>query len=819
MVSVKEYIEKLIGNAFKNSNIVIWKDQERFFEEFFKEFIMEGVTNVTYNNSITQLKATIEKEDPFISNKYLIYVALEDFDSDYEYFGKTVAVNLFDILNLRFGLKYSRDLYCFVNDYKGYIVTNFDKLKEYHNGTPLDVNGLKELVIKVIFELNHFNMDDLIIKLMFAPNKIKLFELIKKPTLISFFNQQLEENYGIKLQVDSVQEFADKIAFSMLVNAYYYQADGRGMDSYESFIVSDEIKRERIFNFVDDIWRSNDKYKEQYVYYSNKYQNQFMKRLPSTSVKESIYVSEYKSDIFIAIDEKLYDEVKRNIKDVIYSEGDSKLLDKVYATVKSRQDSFWSKNDLFMKWTGIGYLIDFLYQYIDFSTQYKNKTYIKVENLIKDYTEHLYKIDYNYRRFREVSMEIDIEGSLINKINQMYNIFLDDINYKYSLLIEKLDKYSIEGITNQQVVWDDFVKQQGKKCIIFADALNYELGKEIEEKLSQFETKNTTMVSFLPSITEVGMTRLVMHSNEKLILKGENNGISISTDKYEKNLIYRDNRKAKMLQDIFDLDFKEISNILMESTDNLKNNIVIFSRDIDNVGESGVSFAIEIFRNNIRDIIKVVNILSNKGYTIFISSDHGFLYAVENKPIKSPQGNYIKLSSRYGIGNNIQSEHIVKCSDWASIESDYNLVFARGIAEYSIKGGNEDFAHGGISLQENIIPYIKIKPLVQEKQNDIKYKFIVPEKIRSKVVRINIECNKENAELEFVVSLEGSKFTEKKNFSVQLENGRAEIKYRLYEKLPPNNKFVIIKIFDEESKIKLHEGRAYVDLIDDKKLF
>ena len=466
MAAVEEYIEKLIENAFKNSNIVIWKDQEGYFEEFFKKFIMEGVTNVTYNNSITQLKVTIEKEDPFILNKYLIYVATENFDSDYEYFGETVAANLFDILHLRFGLKYSRDLYRFVNDYKGYIVTTFDKLKEYHNGTSLDVNGFKELVIKVIFELNHFNMDDLIIKLMFAPNRVKLFELIRKPTLISFFYQQLEENYGIKLQVDSVQEFTDKVAFSMLVNAYYYQADGRGMDSYESFIVSDEIKRERIFNFVDDVWRNNDKYKEQYIYYSNKYQDQFIERLPSMSVKESVHVSEYKSDIFIATDEKLYDEVKRNIKEVIYSEGDIKLLDKVYAIIKNRQDTFWAKNGLFVKWTGIGYLIDFLYQYLDFSTQYKNKTYIKVEDLIKDYTQHLYKIDYNYRKFREVSMEIDIDGLLINKVNQMYNIFLDDINYKYSSLIEKLDKYSIEGIPNQQIVWDDFVKQQGKKLTI-----------------------------------------------------------------------------------------------------------------------------------------------------------------------------------------------------------------------------------------------------------------------------------------------------------------------------------------------------------------
>lgn len=129
----------------------------------------------------------------------------------------------------------------------------------------------------------------------------------------------------------------------MLVNAYYYQADGKEMSSYESFIVSDEVKRERIFNFVDNVWRNNNKYKEQYIYYSNKYQNQFIETLPSMSVKESIHINECKSDIFIVIDEKLYDEVKRNIKEVIYSESDTKLLDKVYATIKNRQDTLVKK--------------------------------------------------------------------------------------------------------------------------------------------------------------------------------------------------------------------------------------------------------------------------------------------------------------------------------------------------------------------------------------------------------------------------------------------------------------------------------------------
>lgn len=816
---MKDYIKKLIDDAFKNKNIVIWHDNERYFEKFFNEFHMDGVTNIYYTNSITQLKFMIEKNDPYIKEKYLIYVTSDNFDCDYEYFGKSITVNLFDIFKLTFGIKYNKKLFDFVNEYKGYIVTNFDKLKEYYNGTTLSVNDLKDLVLEVAFQINHFNMDDIVIRLMFAPNKSKLFELIKKPTLLNYFYQRLQENYGIKLQEKTIESFIDKVSFFMLANAFYYQADGRGMNSYESFIISDSIKRERIFKFVDDVWRNNDKYKQEYIDCCKKYQADFINDSIDTVVNDAALLDETKCDIFIDIDEKLYNEVKKKVNDVIYSENDIKLLNDIYYIIKIRQNTFWSKNKLFTKWTSIGYLIDFLKASFDFNINYKDKIYLKIEDLIGDYIRCLYKIDFNYRKFREVLTEIDIEGLTISKINQIYNLYLDDINYKYSMLVEKLPEFKIDGIANQQMVWKDFVRQKGKKCIIFADALNYELGKELEGNLSEFNIEFTVMLSSLPSITQVGMTKLIMNPDESMILKSENSSISIITDKCNKNFVQRNSRKEKMMNDVHNIQFEEISNLLMRSIGDIQDSIAVFSRDIDSIGESGISFGIEIFRNNIRDIVKVVKLLSHKGYTVFITSDHGYLYTTDNRAVKAPQGKYLKISSRYGIGNDIQGEHIVKSSSWCNIQSNFDIVFARGITEYSMKGGNVEFDHGGISLQENIIPYIKVEPLAGKRQDNVKYEFKVPTKIKSKIIKICIECDKESIGLDIVIALEGNGYNDKKNFSVQIKNGHTEIKYRLNQKIPPNNEYIVIKVFNEETQLKMYESRAYVDLLDDKKLF
>lgn len=819
MFLLKDYIKNLINNAFESKNIVIWYDNERFFEKFFNEFHMDGVTNIYYSNSITQLKSTIEKNDPYIKRKYLIYVTSDNFDSDYEYFGKSIIVNLFDILKLTFGIKYNKELIDFVDEYKSYIVTNFDKLKECYNGIPLYINDFKELVLEAIFEINHFSMDDIVIKLMFASNKAKLFELIQKPTLLKYFYRRLHDNYGIKIQQKDIGSFTDKISFIMLINAFYYQSNGRGMNLYESFIISDNVKRERIFKFVDDVWRNNDKYKQEYIEYCKKYEDDFIDNSIPTAVNDGVVLDEAQCDIFIGIDEKLYNEVKRRINDVIYSENDIKLLNDIYKIIRIRENTFWSKNKLFTKWTSISYLIDFLNVSFDFNINYKNKIYLKIEDLIKDYISHLYKIDFNYRKFREFLIEMDIEGDIISKINQIYNLYLDDVNYKYSILVEKLSEFKINGMVNQQIVWNDFINQKGRKCIVFADALNYELGKELESNLVEFNINLTAMLSSLPSVTEVGMTRLIMRPDERMILKSENSGVSIITNEYNKNLIQRENRKEKMMNDIQNLQFKEIVNLLMQSADDVPDNIVVFSRDIDSIGESGISFGIEIFKNNIRDIVRVAKLLLHKGYTVFITSDHGYLYTVNNKTIKAPQGDYLKLSSRYGIGSGIQSEHIIKDSEWCNIESDFDIVFARGITEYSIKGGNAEFDHGGISLQENIIPYIKIAPVIEKIQYNVKYNFSIPQKIKSKVIKIFIDCDKEEADLDIIILLEGTGYNDQKNFSVQIKNGHAELKYRLNDKLPSNNEYITIKIFNEETQLKMYEGKLYVDLLDDKKLF
>lgn len=819
MLDMKEYLEVLIKKAFSNRNIVLWRDGEKYFENFFSSFHMDDVTNVLFTGSLLELKVQIEKDDPYIERKYLIYIGSKDFDSDYDFFARPIYVDLTEVLRLSFGVRSSKALDDFLNDYRSLVITSFEKLKGYYDGSILNLTGFKDLVLKMIFEINHIDMDDMVIKLLFSADYNKLFESISKPTLISYFYECLFNHYGLKINENNSQDFVEKVISLLLINSYYYQGNGRGMDTYESFIVKDDIKRERIFRFVDDTWRNNDKYKNEYLKYSEKYESVFLTDIEAKCVNEGVSINEINIDIFVKTDIRLFTRVKADISNIVYGETDTKQLQKVKEIAEKRAKCYWASNNIFNKWNGILYLINFLQKNINFVSMYKSKVYFDAQELINDYTKVLFYIDYYYRKFKEQVSELELNGVLLEKVDIIYSDFLSDINYKYSSLIERLTKYEFDNYKSQQGVWDLYRKTKGKKCVIYADALNYELAIEMQSKLSQYNCKFSLMISALPSITEIGMTRLIMEQGEIMIAEQTNKGMAVYTDSFKKDLSSRDNRKEKMLKSHPGLKFMSLHNLFTTDVDKLGESIVLFSRDIDGIGESGISFGLELFSTIIRDIVRGVKLLTSKGYTVLIASDHGFIYTKKERPVKAPDGNYIKLSYRYGIGKEIHGDHVIKDGEWCNIQSEYNFIFPRGITEYGIQGGSNEFKHGGISLQENIIPFIEIKPLIIEKEDQKIFEFKVPDKIRSKVVKIEVKSNKQKAEGEFLISLENSRFQEKRSFSVQIAEYITEIKYRLNENLPPNGDNIVIKIFDEESKLKLYESEAKVDMIDGNKLF
>ena len=149
--------------------------------------------------------------------------------------------------------------------------------------------------------------------------------------------------------------------------------------------------------------------------------------------------------------------------------------------------------------------------------------------------------------------------------------------------------------------------------------------------------------------------------------------------------------------------------------------VYIYHNAIDAIGDklSTESKVFEACKTAIEELTAIVKIIVNdlSGATIFITADHGFLYTY--KPLEESQkisrqtfdGDVYELGRRYAlVSPKTTTDHLLP----VRTERDLNGLPMKGYApqdtvRIKVQGGGENYVHGGISLQEVVVPVIVFK--------------------------------------------------------------------------------------------------------------
>jgi hypothetical protein len=100
---------------------------------------------------------------------------------------------------------------------------------------------------------------------------------------------------------------------------------------------------------------------------------------------------------------------------------------------------------------------------------------------------------------------------------------------------------------------------------------------------------------------------------------------------------------------------------------------------------------------------------------MILTSDHGFIY--QNNQLEESdfiasnhKGDIWKENRRFVIGENLKGDNSTKSfkGSQLGLKSDANVLIPKSINRLRIKGAGSRFVHGGASLQEIIIPVIKV---------------------------------------------------------------------------------------------------------------
>lgn len=249
------------------------------------------------------------------------------------------------------------------------------------------------------------------------------------------------------------------------------------------------------------------------------------------------------------------------------------------------------------------------------------------------------------------------------------------------------------------------------------DALRYEMGAELLDGLGDdFEISLEPGTGCLPSTTPVGMAAFLPGAEKGLELSGAAGKLAITVE--GQALRDRQGRMAYFAERVSNgLVVLKLAEVLKLGSKRKKELaqarlIVVTSQEIDRLGEDGddQADARRWMDEMLERLRQAIRILARLGWERFvITADHGYLFAEQLDPgmmMDPPGGSTVELHPRVWVGKGGQAAegYVRVAASQLELGGDLELAFPRSHACFKVRGRAGGYFHGGISLQEMIIP-------------------------------------------------------------------------------------------------------------------
>lgn len=707
---------------FHKRRIIFWYDEDREFEDQLDDIQIDNVELLKMTGSnFFEIKKRLVFDD--LTGNYLVYCPLT-FEKPEDnwllnielYSGEPFRADLNTIWMDEMGLPSSQMLRKQVKQYHKFFNSKERRAKvatmagsittasQLHLGVMAAISGVKEL-----------NPNQIIRAVLKNGLDVKANSVYQ--SMVNFGAQAafwalVRQATGFQNRDDSD---LDNLAAHILLTATTRTMHREYLQGLDSFI--SEAHQAYCYDFISEWLHSTDLQSLYEIARHVEIETHLPQRFSKLGVDDLI-----DTECFPCINEIILTKLMTEIKDHIIQ------VDEIAFAVEKRRTMVWY-DFLSSYYDGLLQIAKMQSFFIDHSTGFHTA---KASGIWKEYTTDYYQMDMYYRQFHlcfqkslKTSNELldDLFKHVAEKVEGLYSgWYLNQLGSNWSdVCAEELKEYGhIQEVPYQR----DFYSSKIKRCdnrafVIISDALRYEVAASLTEQLRR-ETQSTvelsSMCGVFPTITPYGMAALLPH-RELTVSEKAGGGLAVLADGQSTESTNRDKVLKSAEPNSVALQYKNIIGMKRAERQALVKGmdvVYIYHDKVDEASHTSDSAVFPACDDAIEEIKNLVRIIANEfgGTQIFITADHGFLYTYsplteDDKVSKASwNGQEVDYGRRYAIMKNGATPEYLIPVQFLNGKTDYTAFAPRENVRIKMSGGGLNFVHGGISLQEMVVPVI-----------------------------------------------------------------------------------------------------------------
>lgn len=713
---MNELIFKALTKQFERHRIVFWYDAKKELRSDFEALALPSVEKLEIINNEYKLKYRVLREQP--EQKFLLYhegpqpAELDNWLLDVQlsqYVFRTDQVAIW-LSELDLGLEFA-DLVQAHAEFFG-AGKRKEALKRLLKAD--DTQGMIWLKMLAVCAGCEPRMDAVVEILLqeLADARDEKIKLIGRCGLDGFLWEQMTRCYGYKSDVPGIRDFV----VELFKSCYAMGTDGQVRLTGDALVFLKRWKDSRQFEACFETLASES--------------------AAVLGIEEDLAKRDFRTlidlDYFRLIDQKIISDLVRAVISRTVSSGDVTLW------IRQRRQGHWYP------------VYRHLYEAVDFAAQFiqtLSDAKLDMDSLadgVQRYSRFWYQLDQLYRKFIahvRMSGQASLMGALADQIENLYsNNYLLKVNDRWQSFVDAVSKWDAAPIALQRNFYErwivPFLKKDNKVCVIISDAFRYEIGEELLSRIRQEDRYSADLepaLAMLPSYTQLGMAALL--PNKELSIMDNDTGTVLANGQSTQGM----SNRGKIL--LSGMEGKTASAISAEDFIAMQrdgdtgyralfstNDVVyIYHNIIDATGDKRDSEerVFEAVEDALEDLVRIIRKLSTANATnMIVTADHGFIYqnrAIEESDFSGADvygDTILYRDRRFVLGKGLREDAGLRKFEPSQIglTGNVEVLIPKSINRLRLKGSGSRFVHGGASLQEVVIPVLKIN---KKRQSDL----------------------------------------------------------------------------------------------------